>query len=213
MGQPSFPSLAKDRLKGRNHFPLNVDKNTGIGGLCVCHQDTAAASQGDLREAPGRPITVLGKGPPLCSEPGTQQGGRLVRRTHSGAMWAEIHPLSSLSCVLETLTSAFEHKQLMAYVCVCAGHTYMALQGTTQQPQSPFPCDSSLFTWEECAGAGTTSGLQASGAVCSSFCVGSTVMAVPSPRLTRVSHGPPSVPLQYLSTAVFHSALSCFPFF
>lgn len=75
--------------------------------------------QGDLREAPGRPTTVLGKGPPLCSEPGMQQGGRLVHRTHSGAMWAEVHPLSSLSCVLETLTSAFEHKQLMAYVCVC----------------------------------------------------------------------------------------------
>lgn len=84
-----------------------------------CHQDTATASQGDLREAPGRPITVLGKGPSLCSEPGMQQGRRLVRRTHSGAMWAEVHPLFSLSCVLETLTSAFEHKQLMAYVCVC----------------------------------------------------------------------------------------------
>lgn len=111
----------------------------------------------------------------------------MAPETHSGAVWAGVHPLFSLFYVLETFTPAFEHKQLMAYVCVCRAHLPMALQGTTQQPQSPFPCHSSLFKWEERTGAGTTSGLQTlvgptklPEQLCSPFCVESTVMAVPS---------------------------------
>lgn len=122
----TFLPLAGQRKAGRSElgeasllaFPLTEMQNNGLGSpwepVCVCHQDTARASQGDLREAPQRPIPAISKGPPLlCSEAGSQRRGRLVPRD---TLWNDVvfsQPIFNLFYVLETLIPAFDTSNLL----------------------------------------------------------------------------------------------------
>lgn len=122
----TFLPLAGQRKAGRSEpgeaslltFPLTEMQNTGLGSpwepVCVCHQDTARASQGDLREAPQRPIPAISKGPPLlCSEAGSQRRGRLVPRDTLGNDVVFSQPIFNLFYVLETLIPAFDTSNLL----------------------------------------------------------------------------------------------------
>lgn len=126
--------------------------------VCVCHQDTVRASQGDLREALWRSVTTLCKGPSLCSEAGMEPGGGVAPRTNSGAEWSSVNSFSVSSVSLRLWSLPLT--QATYCICVCSEHAHQWLWRATWQPQSPFPWDSFLFKQEEHTEAGATSYLQ-----------------------------------------------------
>lgn len=198
-------------------------QSTGVGELCFCHQDIEPSIQGDRRETLAEKAhrSALCEGPSLCSEPGMCQGGgwfleHALEQCGLGAHFS-VSSGSLRLCSLPLSTTNLLH------ICRCARVLSMSTGGFGGDPPGNH---SHHFLVTAFSSNRKSTQRQEPPLVCrhwggpvrlleqlrSPFCVGSTVMAVPS-----ASKDQPRASVPVL-LAIFYQQLSfilssCFPFF